>query len=98
MLAAGVTLVGQEHGVELDCAAVDVGVQAADGARFVSVHFQQGVDLKESTWWPGGLLTMEKCTCTGKMIYVESLVSLAMDDCHIFGCDGIGMVCGGGVR
>ena len=76
-LAAGVTIVGQE-GVELthdDC----TGLQGAEGACFVSVHFPQGVAMRQ------GLMSMEKCTSTGQMIHMKSGARLIMEDCRVFG-------------
>jgi len=82
-IAAGVTVVGQE-GVVLSGEQARLEVRA-EGVRFESV------DLPRSVRIDRGSVSMETCTSTGGQISVRPGASVAMEDCRIFGSDGIGV-------
>ena len=90
MIAAGVTLVGQE-GVALAGYYARLVVES-EGVSFESMHLPLGVMIRE------GGLTMKKCTSTGQEISVQEGASLVMEDTRTFGSSGFGVTCLGDVK
>ena len=68
-------------------------VVESEGVSFESMHLPQGVAI-----FDGGSLTMSKCTSTGDNIHVRGGGSLVMEDTRVFGTNGHGVWCEGGVK